>query len=165
MPRVAGEHGYQGQRSRRSRPPPGSHPEPAACTSASRARKTSSRPASNATSLRLETLRDIRRVLTPLGDLQAELTLTARYILAELDSESELLRILASAARNEPPAPHQRRIPARQLNLRWLSLMDRRTLRPTSPRRSGSRHRHGWAGSASVEPPRSRRSRRRIPGR
>jgi AcrR family transcriptional regulator len=51
---------------------------------------------------RLEALRDIRRVLSPLGDLQAELTLTARYILAELDSESELLRILASEARNRP---------------------------------------------------------------
>lgn len=51
---------------------------------------------------RLDALRDIRRVLTPLGDLRAELTLTARYILAELDNESELLRILASEARNRP---------------------------------------------------------------
>jgi AcrR family transcriptional regulator len=51
---------------------------------------------------RLDALRDIRRVLGPLGDLRAELTLTARYILAELDSESELLRILASEARNRP---------------------------------------------------------------
>jgi AcrR family transcriptional regulator len=51
---------------------------------------------------RLEALRDIRRVLTPLGDLTAELTLTARYVLAELDSEAELLRILASEARNRP---------------------------------------------------------------
>jgi AcrR family transcriptional regulator len=49
---------------------------------------------------RLRALRDIRRVLTPIGDLKAELTLTARYILAELDSESELLRIVASEARN-----------------------------------------------------------------
>lgn len=45
---------------------------------------------------RLQALRDIRRVLTPVGDLRAELTLTARYILIELDSESELLRILAA---------------------------------------------------------------------
>ena len=37
-----------------------------------------------------------------MGDLRAELTLTARYVLAELDSESELLRILASDARNRP---------------------------------------------------------------
>jgi AcrR family transcriptional regulator len=51
---------------------------------------------------RLDAFRDIRRVLGPLGDLKAELTLTARYILAELDSESELLRILASEARNRP---------------------------------------------------------------
>ena len=51
---------------------------------------------------RLQALRDIRNVLTPVGDLRAELTLTARYILAELDSESELLRILASGVRNRP---------------------------------------------------------------
>ena len=51
---------------------------------------------------RLDALRQIQRVLTPLGDLKAELTLTARYILAELDSESELLRILTSEARNRP---------------------------------------------------------------
>ncbi len=51
---------------------------------------------------RLDALRDIRRVLGPLGDIKAELTLTARYILAEFDSESELLRILASEARNRP---------------------------------------------------------------
>jgi AcrR family transcriptional regulator len=51
---------------------------------------------------RLDALRDIRRVLGPLGDIKSELTLTARYILAELDSESELLRILASEARNRP---------------------------------------------------------------
>ncbi len=51
---------------------------------------------------RLGALREIRRVLGPLGDLKAELTLTARYVLAELDSESELLRILASEARNRP---------------------------------------------------------------
>lgn len=49
---------------------------------------------------RLEALRSIRRVLTPVGDLKAELTLTARYILVELDSESELLRILAAEAEN-----------------------------------------------------------------
>lgn len=51
---------------------------------------------------RLDALREIRRVLTPLGDLKAELTLIARYILAELDSEAELLRILASETRNRP---------------------------------------------------------------
>jgi AcrR family transcriptional regulator len=51
---------------------------------------------------RLGALREIRRVLGSLGDLKAELTLTARYVLAELDRESELLRILASDARNRP---------------------------------------------------------------
>jgi AcrR family transcriptional regulator len=51
---------------------------------------------------RLGALREIRHVLGSLGDLKAELTLTARYILAELDSESELLRILASEARHQP---------------------------------------------------------------
>lgn len=51
---------------------------------------------------RLDALREIHRVLTPVGDLKAELILTARYILNELDSESELLRILASEARSRP---------------------------------------------------------------
>jgi AcrR family transcriptional regulator len=51
---------------------------------------------------RLAALREIRTALGQLGDLHAELTLTARYILAELDNESELLRILASEARNRP---------------------------------------------------------------
>jgi AcrR family transcriptional regulator len=51
---------------------------------------------------RLGALREIRSVLGSLGDIRAELTLTARYVLAELDSESELLRILASDARNRP---------------------------------------------------------------
>jgi AcrR family transcriptional regulator len=51
---------------------------------------------------RLGALREIRNVLGPLGDVKAELTLTARYVLTELDSESELLRILASDARNRP---------------------------------------------------------------
>ncbi|HSZ03720.1 MAG TPA: TetR/AcrR family transcriptional regulator [Solirubrobacteraceae bacterium] len=51
---------------------------------------------------RLGALREIRQALGSLGDLKAELTLTARYVLAELDSESELLRILASDARNRP---------------------------------------------------------------
>lgn len=51
---------------------------------------------------RLDALREIRKVLTPLGDLRSELILIARYVLAELDSESQLLRILASDARNRP---------------------------------------------------------------
>lgn len=51
---------------------------------------------------RLDALREIRHVLAPLGDLKSELTLIARYALAELDSESDLLRLLASEARNRP---------------------------------------------------------------
>jgi AcrR family transcriptional regulator len=51
---------------------------------------------------RLGALREIRHVLGSLGDLRAELVLTARYVLAELDSESELLCILASDVRNRP---------------------------------------------------------------
>jgi AcrR family transcriptional regulator len=51
---------------------------------------------------RLDALREIHRALTPVGNLRAELILIARYILNELDSESELLRILASDARNRP---------------------------------------------------------------
>jgi AcrR family transcriptional regulator len=51
---------------------------------------------------RLDALRDIRLMFTPLGDLRAELILVARYILAELDGESELLRILATEARSRP---------------------------------------------------------------
>jgi AcrR family transcriptional regulator len=51
---------------------------------------------------RLEALRRIRDVLGSLGDLRAELKLTARYLLAELDEESDLLRILASDVRNRP---------------------------------------------------------------
>jgi AcrR family transcriptional regulator len=51
---------------------------------------------------RLGALREIRNVLGSLGNLEAELTLTARYVLAELDSESELLRILASDVRSRP---------------------------------------------------------------
>lgn len=51
---------------------------------------------------RLGALREIRHVLGSLGDLRAELTLTARYVLAELDNESELLQILASDVRNRP---------------------------------------------------------------
>jgi AcrR family transcriptional regulator len=53
---------------------------------------------------RLGALRRIRAVLGSLGDLRAELKLTARYFLAELDDESELLRILASDVRNRPQA-------------------------------------------------------------
>jgi AcrR family transcriptional regulator len=51
---------------------------------------------------RLEVLRDIRRVLTNLGDLRAELSVTARYFLAELDSQVELFRLLIAEVRARP---------------------------------------------------------------
>ena len=51
---------------------------------------------------RLEALRDVRRVIGDLGDLRAELSVTARYFLAELDSQTELLRIVASETRRRP---------------------------------------------------------------
>ncbi len=51
---------------------------------------------------RLEALRDVRRVVGDLGDLRAELSVTARYFLAELDTQSELLRIVVSETRRRP---------------------------------------------------------------
>jgi AcrR family transcriptional regulator len=51
---------------------------------------------------RLAALRDIRRLFADLGDLRTELTIAARYILAELDQEAQLLRLLASEARHGP---------------------------------------------------------------
>ncbi len=51
---------------------------------------------------RLDALRDIRRILTGLGDLRAELTVLGRYTLAELDHEADLLRIVLGEARSQP---------------------------------------------------------------
>ena len=51
---------------------------------------------------RLAALRDIRRLFANLGDLRTELTIAARYVLAELDQEAQLLRLLASEARHGP---------------------------------------------------------------
>ena len=51
---------------------------------------------------RLGALRDIRRLFTGIGDLGVQLTLAARYVLAELDSESELLQVLLTEARHRP---------------------------------------------------------------
>ena len=51
---------------------------------------------------RLQAVRDVRRVIGNLGDLRAELSVTARYFLAELDSQSELLRIVVSETRRQP---------------------------------------------------------------
>src|SRR5262245_48393148 len=52
--------------------------------------------------LRLAALRDIRSVFADLGDARAELTVAARYALAELDQEAELLHVLTAEARNRP---------------------------------------------------------------
>jgi AcrR family transcriptional regulator len=51
---------------------------------------------------RLSALRDIRDILGSLGDLRGELTLLARYALAELDNEADLLRIMLTEARSRP---------------------------------------------------------------
>jgi AcrR family transcriptional regulator len=51
---------------------------------------------------RLEALREVRRVVGSLGDLTAELKVTARYFLAELDAQTELLRVLVSEIRTRP---------------------------------------------------------------
>ena len=51
---------------------------------------------------RLDALRDIRRVFAGLGDIRAQLAITARYYLAELDNQTDLLRLLAAEARRRP---------------------------------------------------------------
>lgn len=51
---------------------------------------------------RLAALRDIKRLFGGLGDLRTELTITGRYLLAELDQEAELLRLVLSEARTGP---------------------------------------------------------------
>jgi AcrR family transcriptional regulator len=55
---------------------------------------------------RLDALRDIQRLFSGVGDLRAELTLTARYALTELDREADLLRIVVSEARTRPELVH-----------------------------------------------------------
>lgn len=51
---------------------------------------------------RLHALRDIRSIFGDVGDLRIELTLLARYALAELDREADLLRIVLAEARSRP---------------------------------------------------------------
>lgn len=51
---------------------------------------------------RLEAVRQIRGAVPPLGDLRAELSLVARYVLLELEEEQELLRVLISQGRQRP---------------------------------------------------------------
>lgn len=51
---------------------------------------------------RLDALRRIRGAVPALGDLRAELTLLARYVLAEMAAEREMLRVLFAEARHRP---------------------------------------------------------------
>jgi len=51
---------------------------------------------------RLDALRDIRQVFAGIGDVESQLAITARYYLAELDSQADLLRLLAAEARRRP---------------------------------------------------------------
>jgi AcrR family transcriptional regulator len=51
---------------------------------------------------RLDALRDVRQVFNNFGNLHDQLAITARYFLAELDSQAELLRILVSERRQWP---------------------------------------------------------------
>lgn len=51
---------------------------------------------------RLGALRDIRRLFAGVQDLEVELTLLARYVLAELEAESELVQVLTIEGRNRP---------------------------------------------------------------
>jgi AcrR family transcriptional regulator len=51
---------------------------------------------------RVDALRDIRKIFGDLGDLRVELTMLARYALAELDREADLLRIVLVEARSQP---------------------------------------------------------------
>jgi AcrR family transcriptional regulator len=51
---------------------------------------------------RLDALRDIRNIFGDLGDLRVELLMLARYALAELDREADLLRIVLVEARSHP---------------------------------------------------------------
>jgi AcrR family transcriptional regulator len=51
---------------------------------------------------KLGALRDIRRLFAGIGDLRIQLTLTARFVLSELDTESDLLHVLFTEARSRP---------------------------------------------------------------
>jgi AcrR family transcriptional regulator len=51
---------------------------------------------------RLGALRDIRRLFAGVQDLEVELTLIARYVLAELEAESDLVQVLVRESRQRP---------------------------------------------------------------
>ncbi|MDQ2728803.1 MAG: TetR/AcrR family transcriptional regulator [Actinomycetota bacterium] len=50
---------------------------------------------------RLDALRDIRKVFAGVGDLRTQLAVTARYYLAELDSQADLLRLVVAEGRRK----------------------------------------------------------------
>ncbi|GAB3034779.1 TetR/AcrR family transcriptional regulator [Mycobacterium bourgelatii] len=52
---------------------------------------------------RRRAMQDIRALFVGLGDLHAELTLLARYLLAVLDEESQLLQIASALPTGRPP--------------------------------------------------------------
>lgn len=51
---------------------------------------------------RLDALRDIRQVFSGVGDTRSRLSVTARYYLAEFDSQVDLWRLVVSEARRKP---------------------------------------------------------------
>jgi AcrR family transcriptional regulator len=51
---------------------------------------------------RLDAMRDIRRIVGDIGDVETQLTIMARYVLSELDAEAALVRLLVVEARNQP---------------------------------------------------------------
>lgn len=51
---------------------------------------------------RLGALRDIRQLFAGVQDLEVELTLIARYVLAELEAESDLIQVLVLESRQRP---------------------------------------------------------------
>jgi len=50
---------------------------------------------------RLQALSDIRALIFGLGDLKAELTVMARYVLLEMEREQDLIRVLATESRTQ----------------------------------------------------------------
>jgi hypothetical protein len=113
---------------------------------------------------RLDALRDIRRVLTNLGDVRAELTVTARYFLAELDSQVELFRLLISEVRAKPPDRRCRSTD--RFDLPQFHRLDPERNQPHSLLRPGCHGRHLGPRVVAVDQIRERRVRdRRLPSR
>lgn len=56
---------------------------------------------------RLDALRDMRRIFLSLGDLRAELTVCARFVLTLLDEETQLLSLALAQPASRPRAVHE----------------------------------------------------------